>query len=64
MDLWGKSRSDSKREVVGEKSSRQETWSDYAILKRMQKKSPWRSHQSVGAKENARGSAAGENAPD
>ncbi|KAL3778015.1 hypothetical protein ACHAW5_000521 [Stephanodiscus triporus] len=50
-----KVRTDSKREVVGEKSYRQETWSDYAILKRMQKKSPWRSHQSVGAKENARG---------
>ncbi|KAL3764754.1 hypothetical protein ACHAW5_006625 [Stephanodiscus triporus] len=43
-----------KREVVGEKSYHQKTWSDYAILKRMQKKSPWRSHQSVGAKENAR----------
>ncbi len=50
-----KVRLDSKREVVAEKTLRQETWSEYKILLRMQKKNPWRSHQSVGAKGNARG---------
>jgi hypothetical protein len=49
-----KVRSDSKRKVVAEKTLCQETWSEYKILLRMQKKSPWWSHQSVGAKGNAR----------
>jgi hypothetical protein len=49
-----KVRSNSKREVVAEKTLCQETWLDYKILASMKKKSPWRSHQSVGAKGNAR----------
>ena len=49
MDLWEKVRSDSKKQVVAEPGFCQEAWSEYRVLARIQKKSPWRTHQSVGA---------------
>ena len=57
-------RSDKKKPLAAEATEAgycQEMWSTYQerstynILMRMQKKSPWRTHQSVGAKNKARG---------
>jgi hypothetical protein len=41
----------------------QEVWSTYNYLTRMQKKSPWRTHQSVGARNKARGNCCWEKCP-
>jgi hypothetical protein len=51
-------RSDKKKQVAPEAVEAgfcQEERSDWHVLARMQKKSPWRTHQSVGAKKKARG---------
>jgi hypothetical protein len=48
--LGEKVRLDAAKQAVADKGYRKETWTDYAILRRMQKKHPWWQHQSVGAK--------------
>jgi hypothetical protein len=53
-----KIRSDKKKPLAAEAAEAgfcQEVWSEYRVLARMQKKSPWRTHQSVGARNKARG---------
>jgi hypothetical protein len=53
-----KIRSDKKKPLVAEAAAAgycKEVWSECCILARMQKKSPWRTHQSVGARKKCPG---------
>ena len=50
-----KVRSDKKKQVAPEAGFCQEVWSGWCHLANIQKKSPWRTHQSVGAKKKVRG---------
>jgi hypothetical protein len=61
-----KIRSDKKKPLAAtaEVGFCQEVWSTYNNLMRMQKKSPWRTHQSVGAKNKVRGKCCWGKCPD
>jgi hypothetical protein len=62
-----KIRSDKKKPLAAEETAAagygKEAWSEYCVLARMQKKSPWRTHQSVGARNKARGFCCWEKCP-
>ena len=62
-----KIRSDKKKPLAVEEAAAagycKEVWSEYCVLARMQKKSPWRTHQSVGARNKARGNCCWEKCP-
>jgi len=62
-----KIRSDKKKPLAAEEAAAagycKEVWSEYCVLARMQKKSPWWTHQSVGARNKARGNCCWEKCP-
>ncbi len=46
--LGKKVRSDSTRQAVAKEGHHQDSWTEYRVLRRMQKKQTWQHHQSVG----------------